>query len=168
MQGVSRWFRSYGFAEVDDRLIAGAYPLDADDVDVLASLSVNHVLNLAQDSEYRPGQREAVAAAYAAAGIGERRLEVPDYGHLSAGLLEAAVTTIVRWLEQPKGTVYVHCRAGWQRSAAVAAGVVAIREELEIDDALAAVKDRKPSADPLPHQVRELHAWWEARDRLRR
>jgi atypical dual specificity phosphatase len=164
---VSRWFRSYGFAEVDDRLIAGAYPLDADDVDVLTSLSVNHVLNLAQNLEYRPGQREAVAAAYAATGIGERRLAVADYGHLPPGLLEAAVTTVVRWLEQPKGTVYVHCRAGWQRSAAVAVGVVAIREGLEIDDALEAVKDRKPSADPLPHQVRELHAWWDARDGLR-
>ncbi|HEX3834145.1 MAG TPA: dual specificity protein phosphatase family protein [Solirubrobacteraceae bacterium] len=160
---MSRWFRSYGFAEVDDRLIAGAYPLDADDVDVLASLSVNRVLNLAQDGEYRPGLHEAVATAYAAAGIGERRLQVPDYGHLSPGLLEAAVTTIVRWLEQPKGTVYVHCRAGWQRSAAVAAGVVAIRDGLDIDDALAAVKRRKPSADPLPHQVLELRAWWSAR-----
>jgi protein-tyrosine phosphatase len=163
MQCVSRWFRSYGFAEVDDRLVAGAYPLDADDVDVLASLSVNHVLNLAQDGEYRPGQHEAVAAAYAAGGIGERRLEVADYGHLPPELLEAAVTTVVGWLEQPKGTAYVHCRAGWQRSAAVAAGVVAIREGLEIDDALAAVKRRKPSADPLPHQVRDLRAWWDAR-----
>jgi protein-tyrosine phosphatase len=164
MQEVSRWFRNYGFAEVDDRLIAGAYPLDADDVDVLASLSVNHVLNLAQDGEYRPGQHEAVAAAYAAAGIGERRLQVADYGHLPPQLLEEAVTTIVRCLDQPRGTVYVHCRAGWQRSAAVAAGVVAIREGLDIDGALAAVKRRKPSADPLPHQVRELRAWWDGRD----
>jgi predicted protein tyrosine phosphatase len=57
----------------------------------------------------------------------------------------------------------VHCRAGWQRSAAVAAGVVAIREGLEIDDALAAVKQRKPSAHPLPHQIRDLRAWWEGR-----
>lgn len=161
---MSRWFHKYGFAEVDDRLVAGAYPLDADDVDVLASLSVNHVLNLARDDEYRPGQREAVAAAYAAAGIGERRLDVADYRHLPPGFLEPAVTTIVRWLEQPNGTAYVHCRAGWQRSAAVAAGVVAIREGLEIDDALATVKRRKPSAEPLPHQVRDLRAWWDARD----
>ena len=161
---MSRWFRRYGFAEVDDRLVAGAYPLDADDVDVLASISVNHVLNLARDDEYRPGQHEAVAAAYAAAGIGEQRLGVTDYGHLPPELLEAAVTSIVGWLEQPSGTTYVHCRAGWQRSAAVAAGVVAIREGLEIADALDAVRRRKPSADPLPHQVRDLHAWWDARD----
>jgi protein-tyrosine phosphatase len=163
MHGVSRWFRSYGFAEVDDRLLAGAYPLDADDVDLLASLSVNHVLNLVQDDEYRLGQHEAVAAAYAAAGIGERRLDMADFGHLPPEFLEAAVATVVGWLEQPDGATYVHCRAGWQRSAAVAAGVVAIREGLGVDDALAAIRRRKPSADPLPHQVRDLHAWWDAR-----
>jgi protein-tyrosine phosphatase len=163
MHGVSRWFRSYGFAEVDDRLLAGAYPLDADDVDLLASLSVNHVLNLVQDDEYGPGQHEAVAAAYAAAGIGERRLDMPDFGHLPPEFLEAAVATVVGWLDHPDGAVYVHCRAGWQRSAAVAAGVVAIREGLEIDDALAAVKRHKRSADPLPHQVDDLRAWWDAR-----
>jgi hypothetical protein len=41
--------------------------------------------------------------------------------------------------------------------------VVAIRRGLDIDDALAAVRQRKPSADPLPLQVRDLHAWWDAR-----
>jgi protein-tyrosine phosphatase len=164
MACVSRWFRSYGFAQVDDRLVTGAYPLDADDVGVLASLSISHVLNLAQDAEYRAGQHEAVAAAYDAEGIEERRIDVADYGHLPPELLEAAVTTVVGWLEQPDGAAYVHCRAGWQRSAAVAAGVVAVREGLDVDDALAAVKQRKPSADPLPHQVRDLHSWWDARD----
>jgi protein-tyrosine phosphatase len=163
MPCVSRWFRSYGFAEVDDRLVTGAYPLDGDDVGVLASLSVSHVLNLAQDGEYRPGQHEAVAAAYDAEMIEERRIDVVDYGHLPPELLEAAVRTVIGWLEQPAGTAYVHCRAGWQRSAAVAAGVVAIRRGLDIDDALAAVRQRKPSADPLPLQVRDLHAWWDAR-----
>jgi protein-tyrosine phosphatase len=160
---MSRWFDNYGFAEVDGRLVTGAYPLDADDVGVLVSLSVGHVLNLTQDGEYRLGQHEAVVTAYAAEGIEELRMDVPDYGNLPTELLEAAVTTVVGWLGQPGGTAYVHCRAGWQRSAAVAAGVVAIRGGLSIDDALALVKRRKPSADPLPHQLRDLRAWWEER-----
>ena len=37
---VSRWFRSYGFADVFDDLIVGAYPLDRDDVDMLARLGI--------------------------------------------------------------------------------------------------------------------------------
>jgi protein-tyrosine phosphatase len=162
-QRVSRWFRSYGLAGIDDGLISGAYPLDDEDVEMLTSLSVKHVLNLAQDSEYEPGEREAVVAAYSAAGIEERRMDVVDHGHLPAELLDRAVATIIGWIDQADGTTYVHCRAGWQRSAAVAAGVVAIREGLEIDDALALVKRHKPSADPLPHQVRDLRAWWDAR-----
>jgi len=57
----------------------------------------------------------------------------------------------------------VHCRAGWQRSAAVAAAVVAVRDGLDIDEALAYVQARKPSADPLPHQREDLRRWWAAR-----
>src|SRR6478735_8512437 len=107
---MSRWFRTYGLADVYDRLMIGAYPLDADDVEVLERLRVDRVLNLVQDKEYRRGQRAVVEAANA----------------------------------------YVHCRAGWQRSAAVAAAVVAIRAGLDIDEALNYVQERKPSADPLP------------------
>lgn len=160
---MSRWFSSYGFADVDDGLVVGAYPLDGNDVEVLRTMSVTHVLNLAQDEEYEPGQHEAVAAAYAAAGIDEARLDVVDYGHLPPAMLQEAVETVLRWLALGDGTVYVHCRAGWQRSAAVAAGAVAVRRGLELDEALCRVRDRKPTADPLPHQVRDLRAWWDNR-----
>ncbi len=160
---MSRWFRSYGFAEVYDRLAIGAYPLDADDVGVLSWLSVDQVLNLVQDGEYEPGQHEAVAAAYATAGIEEERMDLVDFGHLPPELLERAVGTVLGWMDADDGVSYVHCRAGWQRSAAVAAGVVAVREGLEIEDALAYVQRRKHSADPLPHQVRDLQAWWDTR-----
>lgn len=159
---MSRWFRSYGFAEVYDGLTIGAYPLDAADVGVLSWLSVSRVLNLVQDSEYDPGQHEAVAAAYATAGIEEERMDLVDFGHLPLEWLERAVGTVLGWLAADDVS-YVHCRAGWQRSAAVAAGVVAVRESLEIEDALAYVQRRKRSADPLPHQVRDLRAWWDAR-----
>ena len=66
------------------------------------------------------------------------------------------------WLDEGTRT-YLHCRAGWQRSAAVAAGVVAVRTGREIDAALAYVQERKPSADPLPHQREDLRGWWAAR-----
>jgi protein-tyrosine phosphatase len=163
MGAVSRWFRTYSFAEVYDRLTIGAYPLDADDVGVLSWLSVAQVLNLVQDSEYESGQHEAVAAAYAAAGIEEERMDLVDFGHLPPEWLERAVGIVLGWMDADDGVTYVHCRAGWQRSAAVAAGVVAIREGLEIADALEYVQARKRSADPLPHQVRDLQAWWDAR-----
>jgi len=163
LSGVSTWFRSYGYADVLDELLVGAYPLDRDDVAMLQWLGVERVLNLAEDGEYKPGEREEVQTALAEAGIEEQRLALTDYGGLPAALIERAVGQVVAWLDDGKRT-YVHCRAGWQRSAAVAAGVVAVRDGIDVDEALALVQTRKPSADPLPHQREDLWRWWEERD----
>ncbi len=162
ISGVSIWFRTYGFAEIEDGLFVGAYPLDADDVAMLAWMRIDRVLNLVEDDEYRPDEREAVVAALQKAGIEEYRLALTDYGSLPAPELEAAVEEVCQWRAEGK-RAYVHCRAGWQRSAAIAAGVVAVRRRLDIDTALAFVQGRKPSADPLPHQREDLRAWWELR-----
>jgi predicted protein tyrosine phosphatase len=159
---VSDWFWSYGFADVRDDVLVGAYPLDASDVTVLQRLGVTQILNLTEDGEYQPGQRPEVESALAAAGISETRLMLVDYGHLPPEALEEAVQTVNGWLDAGERT-YVHCRAGWQRSAAVAAGVVAVRTGVDIDEALDRVQERKPSADPLPHQRADLRRWWDGR-----
>jgi protein-tyrosine phosphatase len=160
---VSTWFRTYGFADVDDQLLIGAYPLDDDDVATLESAGVERVLNLVQDDEYRGGEREGVEAALAAAGIEEHRLDLVDYGRLPPTQLDAAVHEVATWLDEGRRT-YIHCRAGWQRSAAVAAGVIALRRGMDIEEALTYVQQRKPTADPLPHQRADLRRWWEGRD----
>jgi protein-tyrosine phosphatase len=161
---VSSWFRTYGFADVLDGLLVGAYPLDEEDVRTLSLMRVERVINLVEDEEYGHGEREQVERALAHAEIEEQRERLTDYGGLSAEELETTVREVNGWLDQGVRT-YLHCRAGWQRSAAVAAGVVAIREGLEIDDALAYVQARKPSADPLPHQREDLRRWWQTRPR---
>jgi protein-tyrosine phosphatase len=159
---MSNWFRTYGFADVHDGLMIGAYPLDANDVGMLGWMRIERVLNLVEDQEYRRGQHEAVQAALAAAGIGEYRISMTDYAGLPAASIEAAVEQVNAWLDDGVRT-YIHCRAGWQRSAAVAAAVVAVRDDISIDDALAYVQARKPSAEPLPHQRDDLRHWWETR-----
>jgi predicted protein tyrosine phosphatase len=159
---VSIWFRTYGFADLADNLLIGAYPLDEADVAMVERVGVERVLNLVEDAEYDPGQRDAVEAAYAEAGIEEHRLGLTDYGGLRSDELDAAVREVCDWLDQGART-YVHCRAGWQRSAAVAAGVIAVREDIDVDEALEYVQQRKPSADPLPHQREDLRRWWEQR-----
>ena len=140
----------------------GAYPLDEADVATLEWMGIDSILNLVEDDEYEPGEREVVREALKAAGIEERRLRFPDYGGLPPAELEAAVQQISSWLDDGRRT-YVHCRAGWQRSAAVAAAVVALREGLDVDAALGDVRSRKPSADPLPHQRDDLRRWFETR-----
>ena len=85
-----------------------------------------------------------------------------DYGGLPAGELDAAVRAMGIWLDAGE-RIYLHCRAGWQRSAAVAAGVVAVRTGVGIDEALDRVRRCKPTADPMPHQREDLRRWWESR-----
>ena len=51
-------------------------------------MGVERVLNLAEDQEYRRGERDAVADALAEAGIEEQRLSLPDFGGLPAQALE--------------------------------------------------------------------------------
>src|ERR1700761_210122 len=148
---MSDWFRTYGYAQVHDGLLIGAYPLDAEDIRMLSAMSVQKVLNLVEDAEYGPGRRFVVEQALREAQIEEQRMQLTDFGHLPADNLEAAVRLVVKWLKADE-TIYVHCRAGWQRSAAVAAGAVAVYEGMGIDEAVAYVQVRKPSADPLPHQ----------------
>ncbi len=159
---MSSWFRSYGFADVLDQLLIGAYPLDQGDVAMLDRIGVQRILNLVDDREYRPGDREAVEAALEAAGIEEWRLPLMDYGGLPAESVEWAAQEIVCWLQEGK-RVYLHCRAGWQRSAALAAAVISVKDDVDIDRALALVQLRKPSADPLPHQRQDLRRWWDER-----
>jgi protein-tyrosine phosphatase len=159
---MSTWFRTYGFAEILPELLIGAYPLDGEDVAMLNWIGVRRVLNLVADEEYRPGEREAVENAYAKAGIEEYRLDFVDHAELPGERLEAAVQEVLSWLETGVRS-YVHCRAGWQRSAAVAVGLVALSQRLDIDAALELVQARKPSAVPLPHQREDLWRWWEAR-----
>jgi atypical dual specificity phosphatase len=163
---MSQWFNTYGFAEVADHLLVGAVPGDAGDVRRLSMLGITKVLNLVENDEYARGARKKVESALEDAEIEERRIATVDYGDLDDDFLDEATTTVERWLDEGE-TVYVHCRAGWQRSAAVAAGVVASRDGLEIDEALAKIQRKKPSADPLPHQRDDLRRWWTTRQAAR-
>jgi protein-tyrosine phosphatase len=159
---VSDWFERFGWGEVGEGLVTGAYPLDAGDVAELAGLGVTAIFNLCEDREYEPGERDGVGPALEAAGIAEVRLPCEDYGHLLPGALEESTRTVLEWLDAGE-RVYLHCRAGWQRSATVAAAVVALREEVSLEEALSRVRARKPTAEPLPHQIEDLQRWWRAR-----
>ena len=165
IRSMSDWFRTYGFAQVHDGLLIGAYPLDADDIRMLGAMSVRQVLNLVEDAEYGQGRRAAIEQALREARIEEHRMQLTDFGRLPADALEEAVRLVVTWLKAGIPS-YVHCRAGWQRSAAVAAGAVAVYEGIGIDEAVGVIQERKPSAEPLPHQRDDLRAWWNARSHL--
>lgn len=159
---MSAWFERFGYAVVGEGFLAGAMPSDAPDVLTLRRARVSVVYNMCEDSEYE-GPRAGIEAALAGARITERRVPTADYGGLAPALLDELVDGIDADLEAGR-RVYLHCRAGWQRSAAVAAAVIALREGLDLERALAVLRERKPTADPLEHQWDDVRAWWAARE----
>jgi atypical dual specificity phosphatase len=156
---MSEWFTRYGRAWVAPRLAVGAVPLDAHDIEQLAHEGIDRVLNLVQDAEYPDMARLEVEIALEVHGIEEVRVGVIDFGNLASMALESAVICVLSWLEQDH-TVYLHCRAGWQRSATVAAAVVVRRHGIDPEAALDLIRQRKPTADPLAHQRQDLRGWW--------
>ena len=161
---MSDWFQSYGFAEVFPELLIGAYPLDGKDVRTLASRGVRRVLNVVQDAEYHEGQRAQVEKLLARHEIEEVRLSIVDFGRLPPDRLDHAVAPVVGWMDECVRS-YVHCRAGWQRSASVAAGAIAVFNDVEIATALDWIRQHKSTADPLPNQRADLLDWWVTRGR---
>lgn len=160
---MSRWFERYGCDLVADGLVVGAVPRDADDVARLSALGVSRVVCLVADVEYEAGERGAVAGAYAAAGIEEVRVPSADFGALSPATLEAASDAVLA-AHRDGATVYLHCRAGWQRSVVSAAAAIARWTGDGPVAALDAVLVRRANGCPLPHQVEDLHRWWVGRD----
>lgn len=160
---MSAWFDDYGCDVVREGLVVGAVPRDADDVATLTALGVTRVVCLVADAEYGPGEREAVQAAYAAAGIAESRVPSDDFGGLPAATLEASSGRTARALDDGE-TVYLHCRAGWQRSVITAAATLSRISGDAPGASLALVRGARREACPLPHQVQDLEAWWAGRE----
>lgn len=161
---MSRWFQQYGFDVVADGLLVGALPSDASDVAGLAERGVTRVVSLVSDDEYRGGAHAVVVAAYATRGIGESRVPSTDHGHLSPEQLEHASGLTTAAIDE-RSIVYLHCRAGWQRSVVVAAAALCRTGSAEPLDALRTVMARRRGADPLPHQIADLLQWWSSRPR---
>lgn len=159
---MSDWFERYWFAEVADGLLTGAQPLDAEDAAWLREAGVTAVYSLCAEDEYADGELEGAIGALQAAGMWLGGVPTIDFGNLLPGALERASEEVAELLDEGQ-RVYLHCRAGLQRSAVVAAAVLARRDGLEPADALRAIRRRKRDAEPLPHQVEDLERWWEAR-----
>jgi protein tyrosine phosphatase (PTP) superfamily phosphohydrolase (DUF442 family) len=146
------------YSRIGDRLLAGAMPFRADHVAALRAEGVTAVVNLCQEREYWDGERDLIAAAYAEHGIAEHHLPVIDGSTVPAGVLDAAVALA------GDHTVYVHCRGGRERSAAVAVAILANRSGTTIDEALEAASACWPTCRPLPWQLAGVRAWAASRE----
>jgi len=149
--------------EVADHLFAGRNPLTVVDVVDLRSRGVTHVLDLREEQEWRgPGRFGAEAVEeLGRRGVERHIVAVEDLSPPKPAALDDAVAWIEEVLANPGTKVFVHCRAGRERTGSVLAAVFVARGVL-LEDALGIIKERCGAA-PLPAQVAAVRSWAAAR-----
>lgn len=142
----------------------GRNPLFAGDVWDLARLGVTHILDLREPAEWAAPGRYGQAALAEVERLGLVRLHLPvrDLGAPAAADLDAAVAFLDAALALGRG-VYVHCRAGRERSASVVCAFLAWQRGVSIDDAWHDLAARRPRVRRLPHQFAAVEGWLRAR-----
>jgi ADP-ribosyl-[dinitrogen reductase] hydrolase len=140
-------------------ILCGRNPLTSGDVNRLRDAGVRHVLDLREDSEWdtptRYG-REAIAAMKWN-GIERTSIEIVDEEALSAEQLDRAWRLLSTVGDDP--ALYVHCRAGIERTGSVLGAFVARQEGIGLQEALDRLNDAGCKLKPLSHQVDAVRQW---------
>lgn len=142
---------------IDFRLLAGRNPLTALDARWLMARGVTHVLDLREPWEWEgPGRygKEALDE------LGRPVCHVPvrDMQAPTPDQFTAAVKFLEESLSDPRAVVYVHCRAGKERTAAILVAYCARRYRLTYDQALQQLRARR-NLVPLRDQERAAREW---------
>ena len=149
---------------LDRRIAAGRNPLSARDVATLRAAGISHVLDLREEREWTAPRFGAGAVdAMEKAGIARLHLPIVDMSAPKPDDLERAVAWIEQSLAQPDAKVYLHCRAGMERTAAIAIAFWIAREGISYDAAFRNLRGKRAIFAPLPAQERAVKEWMKAR-----
>ena len=143
----------------EEGLLGGRHPLTAEDVAALQAEGVKTIVDLREEQEWSSaGQygREAIAAAE---WCGIERLNVPvrDAEPPSADSLDRVSSFLDQ--RQPNGRIYVHCRAGIERTGAVLAAWLSRKERISPAYAVWRMRANGAEVHPLPAQMRAVANW---------
>lgn len=133
------------FSSITEDLIVGSCP-GRRDFDTLRGLGVSLVINM----RWRPGPRPAAddpALRYLWFRTFDNPLLPIPLRVLIDGVREALAE-----LERG-GKLYIHCARGRHRSVAMAASIL-VAQGLEPFEAMALIKERRPTADPTIYYIR--------------
>lgn len=151
---------AFNYNAITDNIIAGRNPLTQLDIETLKELGVTHIVDLRQQHEWAP-PKFGVEAINVIAGNGLQRLhlEIIDMDAPTPETLEQFVAHLNKVLSQENSRVYVHCRAGMERTAAVLIAYYARKHGLEYVEALEQLREKRPIFVPLPVQERAVRQW---------
>lgn len=140
---------------IEERLHAGRNPLSEADVLDLRALGVSHLLDLREEREWRdPGRVGGEALASVERLRLRRRWEaIPDGAVPEPATLRRAADWLDTALAARDAVVYVHCRAGLERTAAVLAAWLGRRDRVGLSEALARLRRFGYPGAPSPGQA---------------
>jgi ADP-ribosyl-[dinitrogen reductase] hydrolase len=152
--------RSFTWDEIAPGVHAGRAPIFRRDVWRLRAGGVTHVLDLREEHEWDgPGRRGGSAIAEIdALGLPRLQVAIRDMGTPRSDDLDQAVAFMDAALHLG-GAVYVHCRAGVQRTGAIAAAWYARQQRCSIDEAVERLRERRPDFEPMAFQVAAARSW---------
>jgi protein-tyrosine phosphatase len=143
--------------------MAGRNPLSARDVAWMASQGITHILDLREAREWKaPKFGHLALDAIQKRDLQRLHLQVWDMHAPKPQTFDAACRFIKEALLQPEAKVYVHCRAGMERTAAVLIAYYAKAHDVSYDQALGELKKGRPILAPLPIQEQAARRWIEA------
>ncbi len=144
---------AFEFHWVAPNLFAGRNPLSKSDVRELADLGITHYLDLREAHEYAaPRLGQEALDTLQERGIVRLHLPIVDATAPEDDHFNAATDFLRQTLSTPTNRVYISCRAGWGRTAAILLAYYALTHGVNYNEAFAALRAGRPTLEPLAHQ----------------
>lgn len=144
-----------------NRLWHGRRPLTECDIEELQRKGITHILDLRDPPEWEfIGEVGAEAIdAIAARGIIRKNIPIRDATAPSPEALTEACAFLEEAFADANSCIYVHCRAGIERSGTILSAWRARREGIDFATALAQLQQEGARINPLPHQRSVAEEW---------
>ena len=151
---------AFEYEWVTDRIMAGRNPLTGRDIALLSGLGITRVLDLREPHEWA-SPKLGTEALEEIDRLGLQRLNVPirDTKEPIGDELDSACSFLKETLSSANNRVYVHCRAGRERTAVVLIAYHARHNRISYEEALAQLRRGRPALKPLPDQEDTVRQW---------
>lgn len=144
---------------VTERIMAGRNPLTVHDIATLAAQGITHILDLREPHEWTAKFGSEALTEIERRGLQRRHVLVGDMQAPTSAAFDAAYQFLEAALQDPNHRVYVHCRAGNERTASILVAYYACQQGVSYEAALAALRARRPTFHPLHGQARAVRQW---------
>jgi ADP-ribosyl-[dinitrogen reductase] hydrolase len=157
--------KPFEYDQLHDQMFAGRNPLTARDVGVLRSLGVTHIVDLREPREWSTPKFGADALeAIDSCGINRVNLVVHDMGAPDHQTINTACDWIERALRDDNAKVYIHWRAGMERTAAILIAHHVRKHGGSYEEALETLRGARSILNPLPNQESSVRNWMKTRE----